>query len=63
VAGIPAKVIRELRDEEIAWKSKGTAIYQQLARRYLATQTPVEPLTEVEPDRKTVPMHEYGAKG
>ena len=62
VAGIPARVIRELRDDEIAWKSKGTAVYRHLAGRYLATQRPVEPLTEVEPDRKGVPMHDYGAK-
>ena len=37
VAGIPAKVIRALGDDEIAWKSQGTAIYQRLAQRYLAT--------------------------
>ena len=63
VVGIPAKVIRELRAEEIDWKSKGTAIYQHLARRYLATSRPVDPLTEPEPDRPTLPEHDYAPKG
>lgn len=51
VAGIPAKTLRELRDDEIAWKTQGTGHYQHLARRYLATASEVEPLTEVDPDR------------
>ncbi len=63
VVGIPAKVIRELRAEEIDWKSKGTAIYQHLARRYLATSRAVDPLTEPEPDRPTLPEHDYAPKG
>ena len=33
VAGMPAKVIRELSDEEIRWKGEGTATYQDLTRR------------------------------
>jgi phenylacetic acid degradation protein len=63
LAGIPAKIVRELRADEIDWKSKGTAIYQQLARRYLATSRPVDPLTEPEPDRPTLPVHDYAPKG
>lgn len=62
VAGIPAKVVRELRDDEIAWKSEGTAIYQHLARRHLATGREIEPLTEVEPDRQRVPEQAYKPK-
>jgi phenylacetic acid degradation protein len=62
VAGIPAKVIRELSDDEIKWKSQGTAIYQHLARRYLATMKEVQPLAEIEPDRRRVPEHEYKPK-
>jgi phenylacetic acid degradation protein len=34
VAGIPARVVRELAPEEIAWKSAGTREYQELARQY-----------------------------
>ena len=57
-AGIPAKVLRELRPDEIDWKSRGTAIYQHLARRYGATATESEPLAEIEPDRPGVPLLE-----
>lgn len=62
VGGIPAKVMRELTDDEIAWKSVGTGHYQHLARRYLATSAKVDPLTEVEPNRKRVPELVYKPK-
>jgi phenylacetic acid degradation protein len=51
VAGIPAKVVRPLGEDEIAWKRQGTAEYQDLARRYRRTMVPCQPLTAVEPDR------------
>ena len=54
VAGVPAKVLRELRDEEVAWKLDGTLTYQDLTRRCLATMQQVEPLTEIERDRPRV---------
>ena len=63
VGGIPAKIIRELRADEVDWKSKGTEIYQQLARRYLATSRAVDPLREPEPDRPTLPEYDYAPKG
>ena len=56
VAGVPAKVVRPLRDEEIAWKTEGTATYQELARRCLATMVETSPLTAVEPERKRIEM-------
>ena len=59
VAGIPARPLRQLSPEEIAWKSQGTAVYQHLARRHLATTRACEPLTEVEPDRPDLPDVEY----
>ena len=62
VGGIPAAVMRPLQDDEIAWKSRGTAIYRHLAQRYLATASEVEPRTEVEPDRKRVPELAYRPK-
>jgi phenylacetic acid degradation protein len=49
--GIPARVVRELTEQEIAWKSRGTMGYQQLTVRSLATQRPVQALTAVQPDR------------
>ncbi len=56
VAGVPAKVIRSLSDEEIAWKTAGTQTYQDLTRRCLATMVETSPLAEVEADRKRIEM-------
>jgi phenylacetic acid degradation protein len=55
VAGIPAKVVRELRQDEIAAKAVGTREYQELARQYRASLRPCEPLRAVEPDRPRAP--------
>lgn len=57
-AGIPAKVVRELSEQEMAWKIEGTALYQHLARRSLATMTETVALTEVEADRKRILLPE-----
>lgn len=56
VAGVPAKVIRPLSEDEIRWKGQGTATYQDLTRRCLATLHETVPLTAVEPDRKRIEM-------
>jgi phenylacetic acid degradation protein len=53
-AGVPAKVIRELSDQEIAWKLEGTHTYQDLTKRCLASMVETEPLTAVEPNRPTL---------
>ena len=55
-AGMPAKVVRALSDEEIAWKVDGTRTYQDLARRSLATMTECDPLSAVEPGRPRIHM-------
>lgn len=60
VAGSPARVIKELTDKEIEWKSAGTRQYQQLAVRSTETMQLVEALTEVETDR---PRLEVGLEG
>ncbi len=49
--GSPARILRELSDDDIAWKSSTTAEYQELTRRCLSTMRPVEPLTETQVDR------------
>ena len=54
VAGLPAKLRRELSDEEIAWKHEGTLTYQDLTRRCLATMAEVAPLPAPEADRPRV---------
>ncbi|WP_432473502.1 phenylacetic acid degradation protein PaaY [Amphritea sp. HPY] len=51
VAGSPAKVIKQLTDKEIDWKSAGTRQYQDLAVRSMNTMQQVDALTEVEADR------------
>ena len=59
VGGIPARIMRALSDDEIAWKSRGTAEYQELARRSLASLEPVEPLAAPEPDRARLDVSQY----
>jgi phenylacetic acid degradation protein len=54
VAGVPAKVIRELSDQEIAWKLEGTHTYQNLTKRCLASMVETQPLTAVEANRPKV---------
>jgi phenylacetic acid degradation protein len=54
IVGIPAKVMRQLTDEEIAWKRRGTETYQQLAIRSLQTMKPAEPLRELDPNRPRI---------
>jgi carbonic anhydrase/acetyltransferase-like protein (isoleucine patch superfamily) len=51
VVGNPAKIIKEVSDEMIAWKTKGTALYQQLPADCFATLKPCEPLREAEANR------------
>jgi len=50
-AGVPAKILRELSEQEIAWKREGTHTYQDLTRRCLASMKEVQPLQEIEADR------------
>ena len=51
--GSPAKVIRSLEAKEIAWKTKGTEQYIQLAERCLSSMYEIEPLSEDSADRLT----------
>jgi phenylacetic acid degradation protein len=57
-AGTPARIIRALTDQEIAWKAEGTASYQDLTRRSLATMTECAALTRAEPGRKRLDLPE-----
>ncbi|WP_428424365.1 phenylacetic acid degradation protein PaaY [Methylibium sp.] len=51
VAGVPAKTIRALTDDELAWKLEGTKTYHDLTRRSLSSLQEVLPLAAIEPDR------------
>jgi len=57
-AGIPARITRELTEQEMAWKVEGTRSYQELARRSLDTMQRVRPLAAVEADRKRLDLPE-----
>ena len=52
VVGNPAKVIKEVSDEMIDWKSKGTQLYQQLPADCHESLKEVEPLRKVPKDMK-----------
>jgi phenylacetic acid degradation protein len=58
VLGAPARVMRPVTDEEIAWKSYGTRQYHDLNLRSMRTLREVEALVEVEPDRKRLVFDE-----
>lgn len=58
VAGVPAKIMRELSAQEMAWKVEGTQSYQELTRRSLATMIETVSLPAVEPDRKRIEVPE-----
>ena len=45
--GNPAKVVKDVSDEMIGWKTKGTALYQKLPKECLDTLKECEPLTRV----------------
>jgi phenylacetic acid degradation protein len=54
VTGVPAKIVRELSAEEVAWKHEGTLTYQDLTRRCLRSLRAVEPLERPEAQRPRV---------
>jgi len=49
--GNPARVVKDVSDEMLAWKTAGTALYQSLPDAMRAHWTPCEPLREVPADR------------
>lgn len=55
VVGNPAKIIKEVSDEMLAWKTEGTKLYQGLPKNCHETLQPCEALTEIEPNRPTQP--------
>ena len=53
VVGNPAAIIKDVTDDMIDWKTKGTTLYQLLPQECYATLKPVEPLREIPKDRPT----------
>ena len=64
VVGAPARVVRDVSDEMLAWKTDGTRLYQQLPTMMREGWAPCEPLREVPPDRPAqVAMYETWKNG
>jgi carbonic anhydrase/acetyltransferase-like protein (isoleucine patch superfamily) len=51
VVGNPAKIVKDVSDEMIAWKSEGTRLYQGLPHRLRGSLKECEPLREPPADR------------
>lgn len=51
VVGNPAKIIRQVSDEMIAWKTQGTKLYQTLPKECYDSLRQCEPLREMPEDR------------
>ena len=60
-AGIPAKVRRELSDDEVAGKLAGTEVYHELTQRSLASMREVAPLPALTPERPRLPVTKVDA--
>jgi phenylacetic acid degradation protein len=58
VAGTPARIVRTLSEQEIAWKTQGTASYQDLTRRSLRSMVETTALERPEPGRKRLDLPE-----
>ena len=53
-AGVPARVLRSLTDEEVRWKDDNMRLYQRLAERNRASLREVEALSAPEPARRRI---------
>ncbi|MDO8997692.1 MAG: transferase hexapeptide repeat family protein [Sediminibacterium sp.] len=51
IAGNPAKIIKQVSDEMIAWKTKGTQLYQQLPKEMHEHFEACEPLRNIPDDQ------------
>jgi carbonic anhydrase/acetyltransferase-like protein (isoleucine patch superfamily) len=56
VVGNPARIVKDVSDEMIAWKTEGTRLYQELPAHLYETLRPCEPLREVPKDRPKMAM-------
>lgn len=58
IVGNPAKVVKDVSDEMIAWKTAGTKLYQQLPQDCFEGLQEVKPLREI-PDNRPVQKDYY----
>jgi carbonic anhydrase/acetyltransferase-like protein (isoleucine patch superfamily) len=54
--GSPARIVKPVSDEMLAWKSEGTRLYQELPAQLRATLKECEPLGEIPADRPSRPQ-------
>ena len=55
VVGNPAKIVNDVSDKMMVWKTKGTEIYQQLPAQCMKSLKECEPLRELPEDREVQP--------
>jgi len=60
--GNPARIVKDVSDEMLAWKTEGTRLYQGLPARMHAGLTPVEPLRSM-PEGRPELVHTYRSWG
>lgn len=60
--GSPAKVIRELREDEVKWKSEGTEQYQMLTSIYPDSMVETKAETLLDFDRPRLTLSDYKPK-
>ena len=53
VVGNPSKIIKQVSDEMMNWKTEGTKLYQQLPKEMYETWKECEPLREIPENHKT----------
>jgi carbonic anhydrase/acetyltransferase-like protein (isoleucine patch superfamily) len=53
VVGNPSKIVKDVSDEMLRWKTEGTALYQALPAQLTRSLRPCQPLYEVPKDRPT----------
>jgi len=56
VVGNPAKIVKQVSDEMLAWKTEGTALYQALPGRLRESLRATEPLRETPAERASQRM-------
>lgn len=54
IVGNPARAVKDVSDDMLAWKTEGTKLYQGLPTELHATLEACEPLTEVPADRPPI---------
>lgn len=62
VVGNPAKIVKDVSDEMLKWKTEGTALYQALPKQLYSSLKPCEPLREV-PANRPKQMAGYKPRG